>query len=74
MIKKETIYIYTVLIYTLWYEFSNVFAIQRDFGKKKFTKNSYLKYTLDIIGILWKWNNGKVAEALFAFVYDFHYE
>ena len=36
---KETSYIDTSLIYPLWYEFSNVFVAQSDFGEKKFTKN-----------------------------------
>ena len=51
--KKETSYIDTFLIYTFWYEFSNVFSAQSDFGKKNHKKSthldhSYLKYTLDI--------------------------
>ena len=50
--KKETSYIDSWLIYTLWYEFSNVFVAHSDFGKKKCHKkstnldHSYLKYTL----------------------------
>ena len=32
---KETSYIDTELIYTLWYEFSNVYVAQSDLGKKK---------------------------------------
>ena len=36
--QKEKCYIDTLLISTLWYEFSNDFDVQRDFGKKKFTK------------------------------------
>ena len=32
--KKETSYIDTLLIYTLWYEFSNVFVAKSDFGRK----------------------------------------
>ena len=40
--KKETSYIAidTLLIYTLWYEFSNVFVAQSGLGKKKIHKNS----------------------------------
>ena len=33
--KKETGYNDTLLIYTLWYEFSNGFDAQCDFGKQK---------------------------------------
>ena len=33
MDKKERIHIDTLLIYTLWYEFSNNFDVQSDFGK-----------------------------------------
>ena len=29
----------TLLSYPLWYEFSNVFVAQRDFGKKNLKKN-----------------------------------
>ena len=36
---KETSYIDTELIYTLWYEFSNDFDAQSDFGKNFVTKN-----------------------------------
>ena len=36
--KKETSYIDTLLIYTLWYEFSNVFVAKSDFGKKEIHK------------------------------------
>ena len=43
----------TLLLYTLWYEFSNVFVAQSDFGKKNSQKSthldhSYLKYTLAV--------------------------
>ena len=31
--KKEVTYIDTLLIYTLWYDFSNDFDAQSDFGK-----------------------------------------
>ena len=50
--KKETSYIDTWLIYTLWYEFSNDIDAQSDFGKKfvttKYTHldHSYLKCAL----------------------------
>ena len=37
--QKETGYIDNLLIYTLWYELSNVFVALSDFGKKEFTKN-----------------------------------
>ena len=51
MYEKETNYIDTLFIYTLWYEFSNNFVAQNDFGKKKIHKkfthldHSYHKYT-----------------------------
>ena len=51
--KKETDYIDTLHIYILWYEFSNVFVAQIDFGKKKNSQKiyslSYLKYTLECL-------------------------
>ena len=39
MDKKETSYIDTLLIYTLWYEFSSDFDAQSNFGKIFVTKN-----------------------------------
>ena len=39
MDEKEAIYIDNLLIYTLWYDFSNAFDAQRDFGKIFVTKN-----------------------------------
>ena len=50
--KKETSCVDTLLIYAIWYEFSNDFDAQSDFGKffvkKKSTNldHSYLKYAL----------------------------
>ena len=37
--KKETSYIDSWLIYTLWNEFSSDFDVQRDFGKNIVAKN-----------------------------------
>ena len=39
MEKKETSYIDTLFIYTLWYEFSNDFDALSDFGKHFVTEN-----------------------------------
>ena len=39
MAKKGRSYIDTLLIYTLWYESSNDFDAQSDFGKFFVTKN-----------------------------------
>ena len=41
MNKKERIYIDTLIIYTLWYDFWNYFDAQSDFGKKKLSQKSY---------------------------------
>ena len=52
MIIKETSFIDISLVYTLWYEFSNDFDGQSDFGKNLVTEksthldHSYLKYAL----------------------------
>ena len=43
--KKETsYYIDTLFNYTLWYEFSNNFDAQSDFGKACPLEHSYLKF------------------------------
>ena len=46
--KKERIYIDTLIIYTLWYEFQNDFDAQRDFGKNFVTKKLLLSYILNL--------------------------
>ena len=47
-IKKETSYIDTLLFHTLWYEFSNDFDAQSDFGKI-FVKKNLLTWTILMI-------------------------
>ena len=42
------IYIYTLIIYTLWYEFYNDFDAKRDFGKIFVTKKLLLYYILNL--------------------------
>ena len=42
MDRKEIIYMDTLIIYTLWYEFLNDFDAQRDFGKRFETKKANL--------------------------------
>ena len=49
--KKETIYIDTLLIYTLWYEISKDFDAQSNFRKKIVTKN-LLTWTILILSML----------------------
>ena len=44
-IKKETGYIYILLISTLWYEFSSDFVAQSNFGKKIHKKITHLEYS-----------------------------
>ena len=38
-------YIDTLLIYTFWYEFSNVFVAQSDFDKKNLKKTTHLDHS-----------------------------
>ena len=44
-IKKETLYIATLLIYTLWHEFSNDFDAQSDFDKICHKKSTHLDHS-----------------------------
>ena len=48
--KKEPSYIDTLLIYTLWYEFSNDLDAESDFGKISVTNN--LTWTILILSML----------------------
>ena len=52
MEKKETCYINTLLVYNLWYEFSNDFEAQSKFGKNIVTKNLFT-WTILILSMLW---------------------
>ena len=47
MDKKERIYIDTLTIYTLWYEFQNDFDALSDFGNIFVTKKLLLSYILN---------------------------
>ena len=49
--KKETSYIDNLLIYTIWYKFSNGFDAHSDFGKMFVTKN-LLTWTILILSML----------------------
>ena len=50
-INKGTSYIDTLVIYTIWYEFSNDFDAQRNFGKIFVTKN-LLTWNILILSML----------------------
>ena len=46
--EKKRIYIDTLIIYTLWFEFQNDFAAQSDFGKNFVTKKLLLSSILNL--------------------------
>ena len=68
MDKKEIIYIDTLIINTLWYEFSDDFDVQRDFGKFFVTKKLLLSYILNLSVLYQKAENATLhAPMLFPF-------